>query len=407
MTTYPIPPLTYDQQREAIMTFVLGLVAETPAEKFVYRPGPQRKAVLAGRKVLDKYACAECHTLQMEQWAFEFDPAKFLAPRPTADYEFLKPQIPPEQLAASRRTDLRGLASAELEGMPRLEAAGKIVADEDDEGRPVCFFTLWEPAAIDGRVWSVGGADVTIALAQITRKHPPLGGTLARLLYPVALKQGRGAGFNGAEAEAWGWLPPPLVHEGAAVQPAWLYDYLLRPYLIRPAAVLRMPQFSISAAEAGKLVDYFAAVSGVAFPYTSGTPRQADDFHDPRRRLDEAASLLLDRTMYCAKCHLIGDDTPGGELRTILAPNLGQAERRLRPEYIGRWLANPRSVLPYTPMPVNFPPAGPPLGQDLFPGSSQQQLDAVANLLLNYHEYRLWRATTPRPAPPHPPAQRE
>jgi hypothetical protein len=44
-------------------------------------------------------------------------------------------------------------------------------------------------------------------------------------------------------------------------------------------------------------------------------------------------------------------------------------------------------VLPYTAMPAQFPPAGPPLGQDLFPATSREQLDAVANLLLHYDQY--------------------
>jgi hypothetical protein len=66
---------------------------------------------------------------------------------------------------------------------------------------------------------------------------------------------------------------------------------------------------------------------------------------------------------------------------------LDQVSWRLRPEALRQWLANPKSVLPYTGMPVNFPPEGPPLGQDLFEGTSREQLDAVTDLLLNYDGY--------------------
>ncbi len=59
--------------------------------------------------------------------------------------------------------------------------------------------------------------------------------------------------------EAWGWLPPPLHHEGEKVQTDWLHDFLMDPTLIRPAVVLRMPNFHMSSDEASKLVDYFAA----------------------------------------------------------------------------------------------------------------------------------------------------
>jgi cytochrome c2 len=68
--------------------------------------------------------------------------------------------------------------------------------------------------------------------------------------------------------------------------------------------------------------------------------------------------ILLDRKTYCAKCHLIGDYRPEGDTLTSLAPNLQDVARRIRPDYLRRWLADPRSVLPYTAMPVNFPPMG-------------------------------------------------
>ena len=71
----------------------------------------------------------------------------------------------------------------------------------------------------------------------------------------------------------------------------------------------------------------------------------------------------------------------------MLAPNLDQVGRRIRPEYLKRWLGNPKSALPYTGMPVNFPPEGPPLGQDLLPGPSLGQIDTVKDLLINYDQY--------------------
>jgi len=386
-----------DEEREAIVTFVLGLVAEPPRKKYVYQPDVRSKAIIEGRKVLDKYACAECHTLRMEQWSFEYDPEWFVGPMAADDFAFMKPQITPEQLAASLKTDRRGLAHAEVVGMPQVDDQGKLRAqegeEEDEEGEPLEMFgfSLWEPAAINGEVCTVGGADVLIYEHQITRQRPPLGGTFARLLYPVVLGEAKAAGANVAGMEAWGWVPPSLVREGEMVRPAWLHDYLLEPTPIRPAAVLRMPKYNLSSQEAGKLVDYFAAVSGVEFPYSSH-PRSRSSQLVARekqrpKRLDDAMRLLVDQTTYCAKCHLIGDFSPGGQITTTLGPNLANVGRRIRPEYVRRWLANPRAALPYTGMPVNFPPTGEPIGQDLFKGSSVEQLDAVMDVLLNYEWY--------------------
>src|SRR3990172_10948334 len=76
-------------------------------------------------------------------------------------------------------------------------------------------------------------------------------------------------------SEAWGWLPPPLDNEGGKVQTDWLHGFLMDPTAIRPAVVMRMPNFHMSTDEAGKLVNYFAAASGAQFPYEYKPEQQA------------------------------------------------------------------------------------------------------------------------------------
>jgi len=421
-----------DQQREAIITFVLGLVAEPPASAYVYRPDPREKAIVEGRKVLEKYACAQCHTLETERWTFEFDPAKFEDPPPVPDYDFLRPRVSPEQMTASLKTDNRGLGSAEVAGMPRVDAQGKLLIvdeDQDEQGRAVYQYSLalWEPAVIHGKVWTVGGAsplvcgpeivegrlaagrvDVTKWGVRLTGIRPPVGGSLARLLYPVVLAEARASGRGPLEGEAWGWLPPPLVGEGAKVQPAWLHGFLLAPERIRPSSVLRMPQYNMSAEEAGKLVDYFAATSGVEFPYSSHARSRSGYLEEMERqrphpegtRLEQALKLLTASGTDCVKCHLLGDYRPGSGAGATLAPNLERVGRRIRPEYLRRWLANPKTVLPYTPMTVNFPPAGPPLEPEVFGGNATEQLDAIMDLLLNYDRYLGGRTSIRQLVPP-------
>ena len=59
------------EAREAVMTFVLGLVAEKVPLKSIYQPKDDRLAVVEGRKVLDRFNCAGCHLVQ--PGVFEFD----------------------------------------------------------------------------------------------------------------------------------------------------------------------------------------------------------------------------------------------------------------------------------------------------------------------------------------------
>jgi len=406
-------------EREAIITFVLGLVADPPGEKYVDQPDRRRRAIVEGRKVLDRYACAECHTLEMERWQIRYDPEEIEEPYEVEDFAFLAPQIDAAKLEATTKPDRRGLYHAEAVGLPQRDEWGEVLEDVDDDDNPMYYLNLWEPLpvkAVDQWMpWRVGsaqlgvsdplevfagpsggGAPAPLTVGQqqmrptyaphLARIQPAWGGAFARLLFPHVLDED-----NPAVMEAWGWVPPPLVGEGAKVQPAWLHDYLLEPVPVRFAAVLRMPKYTMSPDEAGKLVDYFAAVAGVDFPYSSD-PRgrslglEARERKRPNR-LDDAMRIVIDRTTFCTKCHLVGDYGPGGEIATVLGPALDRAGKRLRPEYLRRWLANPKSLLPYTGMPVNFPPTGPPIGQDLFEGESIEQLDAAMDLLLNYDWY--------------------
>lgn len=376
-------------QREAIVTFLLGLVADPPAPRYVHAPDRRGSALIEGCKVLDRYGCAECHALRMEHWSFSYDPSSWYGPTAIAAYDFVQPKFTEDEIARSLRRDRRGWGHAEVVGEGRVDRSGALIVDEDDEGNPLYIFGLWEPALINGEVWPVSGAQVPISEPWITARHAGWGGAFARLLYPRVAEEA-----GAAWMEAWGRVPPPLVGEGRRAQPAWLYNYLLSPATIRPSLTMRMPRFQFSPDEAAALVDYFAAAGGVDFPYAAGPENLPRDGVDAARisSWEQAMRIVVDRTTFCAKCHRIGDYSPGGETQTILAPDLAQVGRRIRPEYLRRWLADPRSILPYTGMPVNFPPEGAALGQDLMPAASRDQLEAVADLLLHYDAYLQSRA---------------
>ena len=65
------------------------------------------------------------------------------------------------------------------------------------------------------------------------------------------------------------------------------------------------------------------------------------------------------------------------------------------PAYLRRWLANPKSQLPYTPMPVNFP-FGKSTAQDIYPGTGIEQLDGVVDLLIHYDRFAQDRVSVQR-----------
>src|SRR5262249_34500162 len=52
------------EAREAVMTFVLGLVGEAMPLPYINNPAPDRLAEIKGRQIIDKYNCAGCHLIQ-------------------------------------------------------------------------------------------------------------------------------------------------------------------------------------------------------------------------------------------------------------------------------------------------------------------------------------------------------
>src|SRR5262249_2782376 len=193
---------------------------------------------------------------------------------------------------ASTAKDYRGLMHASLHGMPVLDEQtgqpGWVDSDrqpitpqdlkdaEAEAGKPVPVFykfTLWRNALLNGQAHLMGLEELLVPAA---RDHygpvgghgwPAWGGDLARYLFPKVIARAKQSNPQVNGREAWSWLPPPLMAEGKKVQPDWLHDFLMDPTAIRPAVVMRMPNFHMSSAEASKLVNYFAASSGAEFPY--------------------------------------------------------------------------------------------------------------------------------------------
>ncbi len=406
MPLFPFNP----EEREAVITFILGLVNEPPDEKFVYDPSPEQQAIVDGRAVLERFNCAGCHTMRMESWDFAFEEDLFGSPSELTDYPFLEPHFSTTEIAESLVTNKRGFYEAHIRGLPAIseqtgepelfDEDGLSLDPNDDESDPYYRFTLWEDALLQGEEWLMGLQDLMIPAAREDygpangTAYEAWGGDLARYLFPHVIEKAKESNPQVKGSEAWGWLPPPLMAEGEKVQPDWLHGFLMDPVALRPAAVMRMPNFHMSSDEASALVNYFAASSQVEFPYEY-KPQQRDSYlaeaeDDHPDHLGQAMNIVTDGN-YCVKCHGVADFYPQGDERTF-GPNLADVYRRLRPEYVRNWVANPKRILPYTGMPVNiiYNPDADHLGgvaQKLYEGTSIEQLRGLVDLLMNFDVY--------------------
>ncbi len=410
MPLFPLQP----QEREAVITFVLGLVADPPAEEFVYQPDARappsspvdaywkNTIVVAAISSRPKSGFCSSNRVSSDRLPTQLT------------YPFLASEFAETALNASKTPDkIQGVLTTLIEGMPVIsnDDATVVVLDEEgddvdpeEEYDPATLlypFEPWKSLAWEGEPYEVGLRRLEIPATSIRKKYPTRGGDLTKWLLPrvVEVEKETNSAANGTEA--WSWLPPPLLGEGVKVQPEWLHSFLLEPYPIRPAVFLRMPKFNMSPAEATQLVDYFAARDAAEYPFPFDDRLLANHLEmeaakfaggegGVKSRLDHAMQIVTNQN-YCIKCHLIGNYKPVSNQRA-LAPDLSKVQFRLRPEYVKRWIANPKSILPYTAMPVNIPydPNSPTLGgvaQDIYPGTSVDQLDGLVDLLMNYSEF--------------------
>jgi len=174
--------------------------------------------------------------------------------------------------------------------------------------------------------------------------------------------------------------PPPLVaghlQEGEKVQATWLYEWLARPTSLRPWLKVRMPTFPVTIDEATTLSKYFAALAGKGFPYEFVRVEE----YSPE--LVEAGRKLASKDYFdCFSCHVQGSKLPEGPPEGW-APDLSLARRRLRPEWIVKWLKDPQKIQPGAKMP-SFYPGGP---DDILGGNEEQQIIALRDYIMSLGE---------------------
>ncbi|MBI4563909.1 MAG: c-type cytochrome [Planctomycetes bacterium] len=167
-------------------------------------------------------------------------------------------------------------------------------------------------------------------------------------------------------------FPPLLRSQGRKIQPRWLFDFLKRPYPIRPALApiqpggkgppdlnVRMPTFHFTDEEAESLVKYFWA--------RDRRPEDKNLFHDfPEQSPGylEARKPVLDKVApflekNCKECHFMSGQPPEGgpQASFKFGPELAEVERRLNPRWLAPWLNKPSEIYPGTTMTaIQFPP---------------------------------------------------
>lgn len=288
------------EAREAVMTFILGLVAEPVPTKSINQPRGDRLAEVKGRQILDKYNCGGCHLIRSGPMELRVN-GDSVPKQLTTTYDIIKggTGMVGDHVFVNHHNWV-GAYPANPERLTTHAARPRLmtIADRDDpsiEYKVLKFYLTHSLRFKDndkglfdiraGQTLKVKIEDFAYPAPEVLtseekfkafqRDQGAYGGQFADLLAQYLMAKDKTLykpkeDFDDSKlldsGEARAASPPPLINQGERTQADWLYQFLLDPQIVRRMTVLRMPRFNMSKEEAQALVDYFAAVTKLTNP---------------------------------------------------------------------------------------------------------------------------------------------
>ncbi|MFT7538853.1 MAG: cytochrome c2, partial [Lysobacterales bacterium] len=189
-----------------------------------------------------------------------------------------------------------------------------------------------------------------------------------------------GHSVKDAEKITESFSPPNLHGAGKKIDAKWLFNFLHSPEeQVRPWLKVRMPSYEFNVDHLNMLVQFFNTVDGEdQFPF-----HKEADVSLTSKEYKAAEKLFSQDYLGCTLCHVVGDQQPTGTKDTW-APDLGLANKRLKPEWIVEWIKDPSRLVPGTTMPTFFDPSdyensGP---EDIMDGDEDEQIRILRNYLM-------------------------
>jgi nitric oxide reductase subunit C len=275
---------------------------------------PTDSEIKNGERIFLEKGCATCHSLQGVAPQKDFGPdLTAVGAKNISELDFGKSKAP-HNLVSYLQAKLQDPASVNATTrMPKY---------------------AWNPADLDA---------VTIAL--LSQTGPPATSALRDLTVPKKPASFQAVGAFAVVYERYkcyvchrfngygGTLAPDLSFEGSLAQEKWIYDFLKNPQTVRPALILRMPQFNMTDKEASILAEYLSLAEQ--------KPGVAPEDVDPRQfspAMVAAGKQLYETKYQCQSCHTIGGT--GG----YVGPNLNNAGNWLTAAWTEAWLRNPQAL---------------------------------------------------------------
>ncbi len=386
-----VPPVDGKMLTRIVKEFILKNTSVAETDKQIAQMTDDDKLQFAGKRLIRQYGCYSCHNIP------GFENEKPIGTDLTEEgsknahgFDFGLIDIEKTKQAWFKQKLLD----------PRIFDHGKIKTADEQLRMPNFHFTPAEADAITAAL--MGFVKDRPAASKMTARTPERifieeGEKIVRQYncQGCHLIEGEGAAIknsvvdwlikyegkdpNDAKSMATSLSPPNLIGEGQKVQAEWLFEFMHQPETIRPWLHVRMPTYHFKNSQLNGIVKYFSYLDNQDFPF-------ADVFnpHDIDPESLEAGTKLFSKDYFgCAACHIVGSSMPGGSPDSW-APDFAIAKKRLKPEWIIKWLTNPQDLLPGTKMPTYFDPksfdnAGP---EDVLKGDEHAQIKALRDYLM-------------------------
>ena len=166
-----------------------------------------------------------------------------------------------------------------------------------------------------------------------------------------------------------GRLPPHLNGVGAKLKSSWLKEVIAKGTKVRPYMMTRMPSYGPELA--ARLTERFIEVDKPKETSTLVTELSQ------REALKKGRELIGSKGMACVSCHTFGGIPSLG----VQGMDLTVMNKRLRFDWLSRYLLDPTSLRPGTRMP-SFWPQGKSTKPDVLDGDTAKQIEAIYRYLL-------------------------
>jgi len=406
----PVPAIDGKMVDEITMSFLTKIETYKDAQKKLAAMTLEEKLLLSGEKLVKHYGCVNCHTVK------GFEKARPIGTDLTEegsksihnlDFGFIHIQHSNHAWFTQKLKDPRIFDEGKVKAPDeKLKMPNFNLSNEENEAIVTALLGFVNTETVKSKRKPRTSENVAIEEGQkVVQKFncqschiiENKGGSIEASLVDWLVKYKDNSEVQ-AKAIVKSFSPPNLIGEGKKVQIEWLFNFLHHPSEIRPWLKVRMPTFDLSTEEKNTLIKYFNILDREKFPFTDRV-----DTTLTQEEHDAAVKLFSSDYLDCTKCHIKGNQFPGGSPENW-APNFALSSERLKPQWIIDWITNPADLLPGTKMPTYYDPdsfdvSGP---DDILNGDEHYQIRVLRNYLLtitNEPEPKKEKPTPPSPAP--------